>query len=426
MGKLARILIGSQQRSFTRSLSLPSTRTQRRSKRAERCLRWARARREPSRTALHQVRARYLSPTASSERGSSPRDHLPLLERERSGSRVTDPLTHVVLPPPSPCPVSHVNLRRGPRKEERREIGTRSVGELTGPLARMNVENRRKGCGLECPLLGRPCAVGVFLLHQHRYVPLFPLTAPARPLPPASPSSSSVHSGALALCLSLPRPRYMDRRKSPSSLSYQQAALAHSDTAFILCPSHLRLAGDQPKCAPVHGRSLGRADRGSYESAREPLAWGTRRKSIILNHGMIGSNDQTTARRASLRGDSRGRATSCLAAAQEERILPFPSRALFHATCRRSTFFARIAGELIAPSLSHRAYRAELIAANLSRRINRALLRPGRFGAIDSRDARVSRCRDENGERARTISSDTFRTNSVSARLSTDVEYVTG
>lgn len=96
-------------------------------------------------------------------------------------------------------------------------------------------------------------------------------------------------------------PRYMDRRKSPSSLSYQQAALAHSDTAFILCPSHLRLAGDQPKCAPGRDRSLGRAVRGSYESAREPLAWGTRRKSIILNHGMIGSNDQTTARRASPR-----------------------------------------------------------------------------------------------------------------------------
>ena len=41
---------------------------------------------------------------------------------------------------------------------------------------------------------------------------------------------------------------------------------------------------------------------------REPLAWGTRRKSIILNHRVIGSNDRTTARRASFHGGSRGRA----------------------------------------------------------------------------------------------------------------------
>lgn len=144
------------------------------------------------------------------------------------------------------------------------------------------------------------------------------------PLGHGSPSSSSVHSGALTLSFSRGRsPRYMDRRKSPSSLSYQQAALAHSDTAFILCPSHLRLAGDQPKCAPVHDQPFGRAGYGSYELAREPLAWGTRRKSIILNHGMIGSNDQTTARRASLRGDSRGRATSCLAASRrKDPVLP--------------------------------------------------------------------------------------------------------
>lgn len=103
--------------------------------------------------------------------------------------------------------------------------------------------------------------------------------------------------------------------------------LAHSDAAFILCPSHLRLAGDQLKSGPIHERAFGRAGRGSYESAREPLAWGTRRKSIILNHGVIGSNDQATARRASLsrRGDSRGRATSRLPSRQGGEIALFPS-----------------------------------------------------------------------------------------------------
>lgn len=159
----------------------------------------------------------------------------------------------------------------------------------------------------------------------------FSLRRPVRPLP-ASWTRLSIfvigafrRAGSVFLPLAALR-RYMDRRKSPSSLSYQQAALAHSDTAFILCPSHLRLAGDQRKCAPVRDQSLGRADRGSYELAREPLAWGTRRKSIILNHGMIGSNDQTTARRASLRGDSRGRATSCLATSRRKDPVFPPTR----------------------------------------------------------------------------------------------------
>lgn len=101
--------------------------------------------------------------------------------------------------------------------------------------------------------------------------------------------------------------------------------LAHSDAAFILCPSHLRFAGDQPKSDPIHVRSFRRADRGSYELAREPLAWGTRRKSIILNHGVIGSNDQTTARRASHGGDSRGRTTSHLSMSRKEDPV-FPQR----------------------------------------------------------------------------------------------------
>lgn len=118
------------------------------------------------------------------------------------------------------------------------------------------------------------------------------------PLPPrlfeGSPSSSS----ALLLCLS-PLAALRDTWIVGSHLPHYHTTmpLAHSDTAFILCPSHLRLAGDQPKSDLVHDRPFERAGYRSYELAREPLAWGTRRKSIILNHGVIGSNDQTTARR---------------------------------------------------------------------------------------------------------------------------------
>jgi len=95
-------------------------------------------------------------------------------------------------------------------------------------------------------------------------VPLFSFVS--RSLP-AFGEAWSLHlrhrcTSALLLCLPPAAPRDIwDRRKSPSSLSYQ---LAHSDAAFILCPSHLRLAGDQPKSAPLHERPLGRADRGSY------------------------------------------------------------------------------------------------------------------------------------------------------------------
>ncbi|KAG7204308.1 hypothetical protein KM043_002126 [Ampulex compressa] len=55
------------------------------------------------------------------------------------------PLTHVVLL----CPVSHVNLRRGPRKEET------PVQEGPGGRRRLTSKRRIGGCcGLECPLLG--------------------------------------------------------------------------------------------------------------------------------------------------------------------------------------------------------------------------------------------------------------------------------
>lgn len=152
---------------------------------------------------------------------------------------------------------------------------------------------------MECPLLGRPST-----LARHRSssisvdVPLSPPRLPHPRLFDGSPSSSSVHSGALLLCLS-PLASLRDTWIVGSHLPHYHtnSPLAHSDTAFILCPSHLRLAGDQPKCDLVHDRPFERAGCRSYELAREPLAWGTRRKSIILNHGVIGSNDQTTARR---------------------------------------------------------------------------------------------------------------------------------
>lgn len=102
---------------------------------------------------------------------------------------------------------------------------------------------------------------------------------------------------ALLLCLS-PVAALRDTWIVGSHLPHYHTnrPLAHSDTAFILCPSHLRLAGDQPKSDLVHDRPFERAGCRSYELAREPLPWGTRRKSIILNHGVIGSNDQTTTR----------------------------------------------------------------------------------------------------------------------------------
>lgn len=103
---------------------------------------------------------------------------------------------------------------------------------------------------------------------------------------------------ALLLCLS-PVAALRDTWIVGSHLPHYHTnrPLAHSDTAFILCPSHLRLAGDQPKSDLVHEQPFERAAGRSCELAREPLAWGTRRKSIILNHGVIGSNDQTTTRR---------------------------------------------------------------------------------------------------------------------------------
>lgn len=132
------------------------------------------------------------------------------------------------------------------------------------------------------------------------------------PLPPAEayPSirllSSSRPTG-LSFSLSLGRsPRYMDRRKSPSSLSYQQArSLTRAQPSSCALVTY-EGAGGQPKCRPRQSRAMARVDRAG--TRREPLAWGTRRKSIILNHGVIGSNDRTTACRASFHGGSRGRA----------------------------------------------------------------------------------------------------------------------
>lgn len=103
-------------------------------------------------------------------------------------------------------------------------------------------------------------------------------------------------------------PRYMDRRKSPSSLSYQQArSLTRAQpSSCALVTYGSRVTNPSASYSSVR-RSVGWTLVRSSKP-REPLAWGTRRKSIILNHGVIGSNDRTTARRASFHGDSRGRA----------------------------------------------------------------------------------------------------------------------
>jgi len=202
--------------------------------------------------------------------------------------------------------LSLMSIYGGSRGRKRREIGTSAEKSLHAGF--MNVENRKGCCGLECPLLGRPSTlrnVGVPPPPPSASIYLFfslpfGLSLPLPSLRWGSPSSSSVHFRALALSsflLAALRDIWIVGSHLPHY--HTNRPLTHSDAAFILCPSHLRLAGDQPKSGLVHDQSLERADRESYELAREPLAWGTRRKSIILNHGMIGSNDQTTARRMS-------------------------------------------------------------------------------------------------------------------------------
>lgn len=192
-----------------------------------------------------------------------------------------------------------MSIYTGGRGRKRREIGTSGSGGEPVQGLRMNVESEGMlwiGVSASWPTLDPRRGVGVsppsasmFLLRL-----LISLTLV---------SSTALHLRhrcipALLLCLS-PLTALRDTWIVGSHLPHYHTnrPLAHSDTAFILCPSHLRLAGDQPKSDLVHDQSFERADCRSYELAREPLAWGTRRKSIILNHGMIGSNDQTTARR---------------------------------------------------------------------------------------------------------------------------------
>lgn len=192
-----------------------------------------------------------------------------------------------------------MSIYTGGRGRKRREIGTNGSGGEPVRGLRMNVESEGMlwiGVSASWSTLD-PRAASEFLLYQRRCISFTPLVSLTLV------SSTALHLRhrcipALLLCLS-PLAALRDTWIVGSHLPHYHTnrPLAHSDTAFILCPSHLRLAGDQPKSDLVHDEPFERADRRSYELAREPLAWGTRRKSIILNHGVIGSNDQTTARR---------------------------------------------------------------------------------------------------------------------------------
>lgn len=193
-----------------------------------------------------------------------------------------------------------MSIYTGGRGRKRREIGT-SGSARRSAYTRLTYECRigRDVVDWSVRFLADPRpsrAVGVSPLSASMYL-FRPLVALALV------SSTALHLRhrcipALLLCLP-PAAALRDTWIVGSHLPHYHTnrPLAHSDTAFILCPSHLRLAGDQPKSDLVHDWPFERPGCRSYELAREPLAWGTRRKSIILNHGVIGSNDQTTTRR---------------------------------------------------------------------------------------------------------------------------------
>lgn len=145
-------------------------------------------------------------------------------------------------------------------------------------------------------------------LDPRRGVGVPPLSASIyTPYAPASPSPSSLRRLSIFVIGTFWR---FCSVFLPWSLS---AIHGSSEVTFlIIIPTGRSLTRTQPSsCALVTygslvtnpraiwstSRPFERAGCRSYELAREPLAWGTRRKSIILNHGVIGSNDQTTTRR---------------------------------------------------------------------------------------------------------------------------------
>lgn len=147
------------------------------------------------------------------------------------------------------------------------------------------------------------------------------------PSPPSSPSSSVGAISALSFSLvAALRDIWIVGSHLPHYHTNRPLTRAQPSSCALVTYG---LAGDQLKSGP--GSTIVRSERARYRSyalAREPLAWGTRRKSIILNHSVIGSNDQTTACRASLRGDSRGRATSHLSTSRREDLSFFYRRDL--------------------------------------------------------------------------------------------------
>lgn len=195
----------------------------------------------------------------------------------------------------------------------------------------MNVESEGMlwiGVSASWPTLD-PRAVSEFLLYQPR------CTSFAR----SSPSPSSLRRLSIFVIGAF-------RRFCSVFLPWPLSAIHGSSevTFLIIIPTDRSLTRTQPSsCALVTYGSLvtnpraiwstiqplERASCRSYELVREPLAWGTRRKSIILNHGVIGSNDQTTTRRT--RFTPRRFARTCHVAiclCQEGKILL--SRLRFH------------------------------------------------------------------------------------------------
>lgn len=163
----------------------------------------------------------------------------------------------------------------------------------------MNVESEGMlwiGVSASWPTLD-PRAASEFLLYQPR----------CTSFAPSSPSPSSLRRLSIFVIGAF-------RRFCSVFLPWPLSAIHGSSevTFLIIIPTGRSLTRTQPSsCALVTYGSLVTNPRAiwstiqplervgcrSYELAREPLAWGTRRKSITLNHGVIGSNDQTTTRR---------------------------------------------------------------------------------------------------------------------------------
>lgn len=144
-----------------------------------------------------------------------------------------------------------MSIYGGGRGRKRRQIG--ASGEAEEESSRMNVENRKGHVVdwsvrfLAAPRPAQSHSDRTFLLHPPAptYLFFFPL---GRPLSVSStggaPSSSSVHFSASALSFS-PGRSLRDIWIVGSHLPHYHTnrPLAHSDTAFILCPTHLRARG---------------------------------------------------------------------------------------------------------------------------------------------------------------------------------------